>query len=501
MTRTYANDEQYERWYAECCRCGRCGPKSGRWPDGYICRNCADRALRTRGTCPECSQDRTLPGRRCGDGVAVCTTCAGFSQTFDCSRCGFEGKLLGGRLCERCTLSDRLTVVLDDSTGRIRPELTPLFDLLVAMERPASGLAWLAMRPGHLGNASALLQRLARGQIPLTHDAFHELQPWRTIAHLEELLVTSNVLPAADKYICSFQRWLPGHLASIANPEHVKTIRLFATWRVLPALRKRAERSNITPSVRRNAADQIKYATAFLIWLDKCDRTLASCRQSDIDAWYAENTEYTRAQVRTFLTWAMQSRQCSRSLSLPAGKISRQAPMTEDERLAALRHLLLDADVPPLLRVAGIIVLLYAQPLTRVVQLTVDDLLRDGEAVFLRLGDPPSPVPEPIASLLLNYIATRDNMNTATNRASRWLFPGRRSGQPCRPDHLSALLREIGIPVAAACGAAIRQQLLEMPAPVVADALGYHDKTTARLLREGGGGWNRYAAGEHGTSP
>ncbi|MFI7058088.1 hypothetical protein ACIBLB_39060 [Streptosporangium canum] len=121
--------------------------------------------------------------------------------------------------------------------------------------------------------------------------------------------------------------------------------------------------------------------------------------------------------------------------------------------------------------------------------------------MFLRLGDPPSPIPEPIAPLLLNYIAARDNMNTATNRASRRLFPGRRAGRPCRPDHLSALLREIGIPAAAACGAAIRQQLLEMPAPIVADAFGYHDKTTARLLNEGGGTWTRYAPGEHGRSP
>jgi hypothetical protein len=48
-------------------------------------------------------------------------------------------------------------------------------------------------------------------------------------------------------------------------------------------------------------------------------------------------------------------------------------------------------------------------------------------------------------------------------------------------------LSEIGVPVAAARGAAIRQQHLELPAPVVADALGYHDKTTSRLLKETGG--------------
>lgn len=92
-------------------------------------------------------------------------------------------------------------------------------------------------------------------------------------------------------------------------------------------------------------------------------------------------------------------------------------------------------------------------------------------------------------------------MNTATNQASAWLFPGRRAGQPFRPDHLSALLNEIGVPVAAARGAAIRQQLLEMPAPVVADALGYHDKTTTRLLNETGGTWSRYAAGDQTRSP
>ncbi|MFJ4965117.1 hypothetical protein ACIP6P_22145 [Streptomyces sp. NPDC088729] len=80
--------------------------------------------------------------------------------------------------------------------------------------------------PDQPGNACERLRQLGLGQIPLTHDAFHELQPWRSAAHLEELLMASGILPAADKYICSFQRWLPGHLADITDPEHAKTIRL-----------------------------------------------------------------------------------------------------------------------------------------------------------------------------------------------------------------------------------------------------------------------------------
>ena len=321
------------------------------------------------------------------------------------------------------------------------------------------------MRPGQPGNAAQMLRQLGLGQIPLTHDAFHRLQPWRIAAHLEELLMASGVLPAADKYICSFQRWLPGHLAGIADPGHAKTIRLFATWHVLPRLRARADKSHITPSIRRFAAEQIKYATGFLCWLAERNSTLASCRQIDIDAWYAHNSEHGRTCLRAFLNWAMQSRQCRRSLSMPAMKVSRRAALSEDERLDALGRLLTGSDIPMRLRIAGIIVLLYAQLLTRVVRLTVDDVLHDGETTLLRLGEPASPLPAPVASLLQEYIAGRANMTTAASPASRWLFPGRRACQPCRPDHLSALLGKAGVPASAARGAAIRQQLLEMPPP------------------------------------
>jgi hypothetical protein len=55
--------------------------------------------------------------------------------------------------------------------------------------------------------------------------------------------------------------------------------------------------------------------------------------------------------------------------------------------------------------------------------------------------------------------------NTATNHASRWLFPGRRAGQPLHPDVLAALLNDLGIPTTAGRTTAIRQHVLEMPAP------------------------------------
>lgn len=59
---------------------------------------------------------------------------------------------------------------------------------------------------------------------------------------------------------------------------------------------------------------------------------------------------------------------------------------------------------------------------------------------------------------------------------------------------------QVGVAVAGRA-AAIRQHILESPAPVVADALAYHYVTTARLATETGGDWSRYAAGNHSRSP
>ncbi|MFI5540961.1 hypothetical protein ACIA5H_31710 [Nocardia sp. NPDC051900] len=75
-------------------------------------------------------------------------------------------------------------------------------------------------------------------------------------------------------------------------------------------------------------------------------------------------------------------------------------------------------DRPPL-AVAAAIVLLYAQSVSRIIRLTIDDVLDADGHVLPNLGEPPSPVPRPVAELLLSWIDQRANMNTATNRDSR----------------------------------------------------------------------------------
>lgn len=143
--------------------------------------------------------------------------------------------------------------------------------------------------------------------------------------------------------------------------------------------------------------------------------------------------------------------------------------------------------------------LLYAQPLTRVLRLTAGDLTRDDDGrTWLNLGDPPSPAPPPFDELLRQLAAThRDHV--PANHASTWLFPGRQAGQPADYQSMAQQLRAHGLPLRTARIAALRQLVLQVPAPVIADALGFHHTTTTRQHVNAGATWSHYASRDRGS--
>lgn len=183
----------------------------------------------------------------------------------------------------------------------------------------------------------------------------------------------------------------------------------------------------------------------------------------------------------------------ARQFTLPTVRSSKAVPISHTRRVELLGHILTDTSAPRRSRVAAGLVLFYAQSASR----TLDDIVHHEDQVLLRLGNPATPVPLPLATLLLDYAADRANMRTGTNPGSRWLVPGRRANQPLRPEHLAKLVDQLGVPAVAGRGAAIRQHVLDMAAPVVADALGYHHVTTIRLATHAGATWSRYAPGDH----
>jgi integrase len=491
----YATREHYERNHLRtCARCGRWAGKAANWSDGPICRTCLDQATRTRGPCPGCGTDRLLPGRR-EDETPICRDCAGITRSFFCGRCGFEGRLHTGRLCARCTLTDKVAAVLDDGTGQINQALKPLADALTAMPDPWKGWMWLRS-----SQVQTLLSDLATGRLALTHEALHLLANWRTVAYLRDLLMACGALPTVDKQLLHFETWLAQRLAELDGDPHERLLRRFATWEQLPRLRARADRHPLTTSSRRFTAEQFTAARTFLSWVDDHGNTLGACTQADIDIWHATHINHQKQTVRAFLNWAM-SNQIMPRLDLPVIKPGKGNPITQRRRLELIRRAVTDEQVSLRTRVAACLMLLYAQPVSRLLRLTIDDVIQQEDDVFIRLGDPPTPVPEPFAALLLELADNRENMTTATNPNARWLFPGQRGGQPLNVGTVLDDLRLLGFSTATARSSALRHLVLQAPAPVIARSLGFHDQTTSRISTEAGKTWNQYAPGDHRQSP
>jgi hypothetical protein len=152
----------------------------------------------------------------------------------------------------------------------------------------------------------------------------------------------------------------------------------------------------------------------------RTDSAVRYCR----DFWTVRPS--SRQPAHASLAWAVKTGHLPRR-ALPPLRPSRGGPaLTAAIRLDLLRRALTDSQAPVRTRAAACL-LLFAQPVTRIVRLAIDDITDQDGQLLLRLGDPPVPVPEPFAGLLLQLTASRQNTNTATNPASRCLSrpPGR----------------------------------------------------------------------------
>lgn len=145
-------------------------------------------------------------------------------------------------------------------------------------------------------------------------------------------------------------------------------------------------------------------------------------------------------------------------------------------------------------RVAGILMLLYAQPLSRVCRLRRADIDTSDGSVTVRLGDSPAPLPEPFAALIRELLDDRRNRNTAANHDNPWLFPGYRPGQPLHVSYVMKKVRDHGVDLLGGRNAAMRQLVLDMPPAVAATVLGYSPQVAERHAAQGGERWANYAA-------
>ncbi len=469
-------------WEREAKLCSRCGGHwrfGFSWPEGYVCRSCVYRSGKLFGRCPSCGHEgRFLMGRHQG-GRPVCVECAGITTCFRCSLCQLEGLTWYSRTCVACSLRRRVSRVLDDGTGEVAPSLGPLFERLSSMANPMAAMTWL-----NKPEVRARLSSLARGKTPLSHEGIDSLAGPQGREFLRELLVEVGLLPKREKYLAAFESWRPRRLASIDDAESRREVGLYLAWRHSRYLAVRAEAGRLGAGPVNLARDQTDAAVRFLKFLSSRGHSLAELSQADVDDWFSTASNPMRAV--DFLVFSMAHRRCARvRLPQPARKTSPGSPLS---RLSEIVRRLTDDDSLALSdRVAGLIVLLFAQPVTRVAALRLDDVIEGDGVVTLALGDEPVVLPEAVAALVWRYLGERSRTNT-TNTTTSFLFPGGRPGYHVTAAQLRMRLNQLGITKRERQGA-LTHLLSEVPSAVVAKATGYSSATTAARAARAGTDW------------
>jgi hypothetical protein len=362
-----------------CLACRRRRPVTVRTADGPLCGSCVPPKTLTCEICgkdapcvisqatgkPWCQacRQRWIRCSGCGEGAPIrggtldeplCATCARPDTEFwqSCSGCG-QPRRIHARRCARCNLQQRLRELVSNDTAEIRPELQALYDALAGARRPDTVVAWLDK------SAAPTILRELNGQ-PLTHTALDALPAGKTVEHLRSILVAIGTLPPRDEQMARLERWITSVVADRCDPER-QMLHRYAVWHVLRRLRGRLKGAGTTHEQVVAAQRVIKAAIGLLDWLTAHQLTLATARQGDLEAWLVAAKPSYRIDAGNFVRWAKTHKLTQ--LDLPATRWSGPSGVIDTEtRWEQARWLLHDATLNPEDRVAGLLVLLYAQP-------------------------------------------------------------------------------------------------------------------------------------------
>jgi hypothetical protein len=413
----------------------------------------------------------------------------GDERSYACTGCGAEGeRLICDGLCACCALRDRLTRVIRGDGAGSGAQLLPLIDLLCTPQRAHAAFVWLSAKE----NAEAI-GHLAAIPAPLGHQALAPGSSRRRRAYLRRLLVEAGFLPPRDERLAQLDDWARRRMAH-APATHAYLVRPYTVWSVLRRARQRSERKNLSEGAANWGRIRVNAALDLLGWLDVHHIAFADADQNDIDR-YLTSGSTLRYEARHFLRWAT-ARALTADLRIP--QRPKLAACARDsgaqERRRALHHLWDSAAIPLDIRVAGSLVLLFGQHVSRVCDLAVDHVTALGGTVMITLDRCPVPLPVPLAALTLQLRARSAALpgRPAGTWTSPPLFPGRPSGHPVSAVVLRRRLAAYGIKARPARNTALAQFAADLPAAVLADVLGLHINTAIQWSRMAQRDWSLY---------
>lgn len=212
----------------------------------------------------------------------------------------------------------------------------------------------------------------------------------------------------------------------------------------------------------------------------------------DIDSWLTGR----HGMKLRFLNWLQADGELA-GLNLPvlAGPQRTGATIDQDQQWATVRHMLHDPTSASIEdRTAACLVLLYAQHVTTIVALTVDDIEVTTNGTYLNLGTEPVALLPDVADLITALPIAKPFGAARTLADPKWLFPGKRAGHHQHPKSLMGRLNRLGIVTRAGRNTAMLHLAATVPPAVFASLIGIDLGTATRWVEHAGGNWTSYAA-------
>lgn len=422
--------------------CVTCGRRDGITflPDGPRCSACRDRAMRRRENCSQCGEIRRVfftPG--------ICGECFGVDVGGTCAACGLEDRIYSGGRCERCVLAARAAEAFNNcgDAGRAVAER------LAASPSPGSSLIWIEKSR----TAKILIDLLQHGREPAHEDldalpsmkrADGKADRRQSIENARMILVSIGVLASRNALAGRYEAWALQVLAKVDQAADRWTLQQFHRHRLLPSVEARCETGKATRGTVRQVQNQLRAAIELMAW-SRPRGGLGGLSRSDVDEWLAGPS--TRHWARQFLLWAIRQH----LLDLPASAIPLRTPQAppdvEDYQLRAdLAHRLLHEEgIPVDIRVAGLLVVLYGQHLSRIASIERENVDLESTPPRIKLGKNWLELPDPMGRHITELLAQGPRRNAPFIENARWLFLGYGAGEHLSSDRLGVRLAEYGI--------------------------------------------------------
>jgi len=417
-----------------------------------------------------------------------CEDCTTRAIWRDCPTCSDPSYPHPGQ-CVRCRINQRLNEIIGPPSASLHPGLQALRHNIATAEHPITAMRWLKKK-----SVAPVLADLAAGRRALTHEALDELPHSQPLAHLRHVLIGVGALPRRDEHMVRIERFIDQTLAAHANLEQRQALHRYTVWHLIRRLRQRNNGHAITIQQFNSVRQRTHAAIAFLDWLTEHQLTLGSCQQADLDRWLTDAAATHRGAAGHFIRWAHKNKLTSVRIGAHRW-MGPTRPLDDQNRWNIARRLLHDDSLKPDDRLAGLLVLLYAQTPAAICRMTIVDIELDADPVRLHLGSSPIHLPEPVAGLArLNMSNRKGHATIGALTPSIWLFPGGQPGRPISTGQLTQRLNRLGIRPGAARSTALFQLATEIPAAILARTLGIHTDVAVSWQRLSAGDWTNYAA-------